>query len=166
MNLRGEDVAVIAGFFWAVMVGGPVVSIVMGRLHKEPMPGHEKDAQQPSEPPSVRWHREALGIVERSLTVTAVLLRSPELVAAWLVFKAASAWTSWKDAPGVFNRYAVGTALSLAFGASGGALILALSSGNSNLVVALLVAPLALAILVLSTYDDPFRRFWAPTEKR
>lgn len=165
MDLHGEDVAVIAGYFWAVVIGGPVVAIVMGRLHRVPLPHVAGKEELPDPRPSAGWHREALGIVERSLTVTAVLLRSPELVAAWLVFKAASSWWSWKDAPGVFNRYAVGTALSLAFGASGGALVLALSSGNSSLVVGLLVGPLILAVLVLSAYTDPIGRFWAPTQR-
>lgn len=78
MELRGVDVAVIAGYFWAIVIGGPVVSVVMGRLHRVPLPQVEGKERPPDPPPSLGWHRESLGIVERSLTVTAVLLRSPE----------------------------------------------------------------------------------------
>jgi hypothetical protein len=154
--------AIVAGYGWGILAGGFVVPRMMILLRTEPIPLDENDEQQKDPAPEAGWHREGLGIVERAVFVTAVLLESEWLAGAWLVFKAASAWGAWSKAPGIFNRYAIGTALSIAFGASGGVLAFALSHGDRLQFGAAVGGPVVLTLLVISVYRGPLRPFWAP----
>jgi hypothetical protein len=142
--------AVIAGYLWAVVVGGRFVSSAMQAVRGE------------TSPPKEQWHRAAIGLAERVLVVTATLLLSPELVAGWLVLKVANSWRGWGSDPGRFNRFASGTVLSLSFGAAGGGLAYGLSNGYVPLVVGTLVGPLAFALLLSSLYQGPvwWQKWW------
>lgn len=61
-----------------------------------------------------------VGFVEGVLYPTSLLASQPEIVAAWLVFKVASAWKTWEtghEGRRVFNRYLVGNGISIGMGA-------------------------------------------------
>ena len=55
-----------------------------------------------------------MGIVERSLYTTAILLNQPGFIAIWLALKVASQWTRWQDKErGTYNVFLIGNGLSL-----------------------------------------------------
>ena len=146
-----SPLAVVAGYIWAIGCAGwamPRLLIVVGTRHKK--------GQQ--------WHRAALGLVEQVVTVTGVLLLASEVILGWVVFKTALRWGDWGKAAGLFNRYAIGTVVSLTFGASGGALAYALSTGNRSLAAAALLGPWVLAGFVYSLYRGPkwWKGWWDP----
>jgi hypothetical protein len=94
------------------------------------------------------------------IAVFAVLLLSAELIAAWLVLKAASGWKGWGETPGVFNRFITGTSVSLAFGLGGGALAWGLSVHDCWLIAGGTLGPVVFGLLTASFYwgmelDEP-----------
>ena len=61
-----------------------------------------------------------LGIIERSLYTTALIIKAPEWVAVWLAMKVAVTWHQWQGkerAP--YNVFLIGNALSVIFGLVG-----------------------------------------------
>ena len=138
-----NPLAVVIGYLWAVVVGGLAVPWVMRVI-----PAEQRDLGE-------RWNRSLIGLAERLVAATATFLLSVELAAAWLVLKAAGNWGGWHDKPGVFNRFAFGTILSLAFGASGAVLAYALSHGEQALGAGAVFGPLALAGFAYSLCRGP-----------
>jgi hypothetical protein len=143
------EVIVVAGYLWAVPIAAWPIQRVM-RL----MPEHPDRVREAAEAADVGqpevWHRTAFGIAERSVVATAAAIRAPEVIAGWLVFKVAMSWGRWPHQPGTFNRFAVGTVLSLAFAVSGGALIS--STLNTSTVAGLLAGPILLTAFIWSLY--------------
>ncbi|MCH7886978.1 MAG: hypothetical protein IIA58_03355 [Candidatus Marinimicrobia bacterium] len=79
-----------------------------------------------------------VGVIEKPIITTAVILDSPQIIAAYLVVKIAGMWRGWdlhpkfkedgeiRKVPGraFVNIFLVGTAFSVAWGAAGGLIIL------------------------------------------
>ena len=59
-----------------------------------------------------------LGIVERLLYTTSLMIGVPQWIAVWLALKVAVAWSRWqeKETRGLYNLFLIGNALSLIFG--------------------------------------------------
>lgn len=82
---------------------------------------------------ALRAHRfsACVGVIERCIYVTAIVAKTPELIAVWLVLKTA---TEWKRDPvrgfENFNIYLIGNGLSLLFGLLGSLLIHVLIPGQ------------------------------------
>ena len=132
-------VAVGAAFVYSVIVGGLLVPVVMRRV-------------RPRYHPTGPWHRAAFGFIERPLVMIAVLLLSAEIIAAWLVLKAASSWRGWGEEPGVFNRFVLGTGVSLAFASAGGGIAWGIVLSAPALAIGCAIAPLVLFGMVWSLY--------------
>lgn len=145
--------SVLVGYLWSAVAGNYFVSRTMLAIPTT------------QSAPGRHWHRGALGLVERILATTAVLIGSQALIAAWLVLKAASAWTTWKEQPGIFNRWAVGTVLSVGFGAAAGAMAFALGDGSLSLFAGAALGPVLVCGLIASIYrweGTWWGKFWDP----
>lgn len=73
------------------------------------------------------WQAGFVGLTERAIYTTAIVLGLKEAVAVWLVMKATIQWKS-EESKNVskFYIYLIGNALSLIFGLIGGAIIISL----------------------------------------
>ena len=61
-----------------------------------------------------------LGIVERGLYTTALLIGAPSWIAVWLALKVAAQWKRWQsDERASYNVFLIGNAISVAFGILG-----------------------------------------------
>ena len=61
-----------------------------------------------------------LGIVERGLYTTSLIIGAPEWIAVWLAVKVAVTWGRWQgEQRGTYNLFLIGNALSIAFGLIG-----------------------------------------------
>jgi hypothetical protein len=133
--------AILIGAVWTLLIGY-VVPHVMLRVR-----GVRPDRQD--------WRTGPLGLVERFVYFAAALAGVPEVIAAWLVLKAASGWKRWTDHPGTFNKFAIGTALNLACGVSGSVMAVGAAQWDWWLVIAAMAAPLALMLLVVLHVQAP-----------
>jgi hypothetical protein len=139
--------AAVAGYAWALIAGGVLIPLAMGTTT------FEGEAARRS------LHQGAVGLVERTLYVTAVFEGRPELIVGWLVLKGALSWSRRPGEPGLSNRFLVEAGLSLLFGVSGGAVALHLGeAGNEWVVVGYVVLPLILCGMVAALSAT-----WAPS---
>jgi hypothetical protein len=100
-------------FGWLVQRG---VQFLFNQLTTLELAGRARDEalHRPNAFPST-----FVGFVEGVLYPTSLLANRPEIVAAWLVFKVASAWKNWEmghEGRRVFNRYLVGNGVSIGMG--------------------------------------------------
>ena len=120
-----------------------------------------------------QWYRAGLGFVEQIVTVSAVLVGRIELVLGWVAFKIALRWGGWGSEPGLFNRYAIGTVVSMGFSAAGGTIAIQLHRADHLLDVLPTVgligmSPLVVAGWIALLYDgrspdkNRWRRWWDP----
>jgi hypothetical protein len=152
-SMELDPFAVVVGYVYAIGGGRAFVPWAMGAM-VESHEVRERAAQAAARGEPEVWHREAFGMVEAAAIATGVIVGYPQLIAVWLVFKAAVAWGGWKDQAGTFNRYAVGTVLSIMFGAAGGTLALVLPGGDPW-AIGIAFGPPLLAGLVRSFYRGP-----------
>ncbi|MBI2862113.1 MAG: hypothetical protein HYX89_04765, partial [Chloroflexi bacterium] len=69
------------------------------------------------------WHAGLIGLLERFMYTSAVLVGRPEFIAVWLALKVAGQWAAWRDpwlGRPIYNLVLIGNALSIIFGAGGG----------------------------------------------
>lgn len=109
-------------FFYAIIVGDFFVRKVVNELWKE-YKGNQNFDQLLR--PSV-IHPQIVGIIERSLYVSALIMGNPEFIGLWLAVKVAGQWNRWSEGiennnmeiiPGraFFNIFLIGNGLSIAF---------------------------------------------------
>lgn len=113
------------------------------------------------------WHTGELGLLERLIFALGVYLDRTLLIGAWLAFKAVGGWKAWGTEPGVFNRYAVGTAMNLFYGAAIGLSARRLASGDElidSVSPVLSVLLLNGLIIVLHLVPRPLRFAWDPEQ--
>ena len=95
-----------------------------------------------------RWTAAIVGVTERLLYTSAILLKKPEFIGIWFLLKVASQWRRWgeKDAKSKnnndeknvyreranFNSYLTNTGMSLAYGILGGEIIIWLIKKNDD----------------------------------
>lgn len=158
-----DEVIVVAGYLWAVPIAAWPIQWAMCRMpHHPDRITKAKDAAAAGHPEV--WHRTAFGLAERSVVATGTAIGAPEVIAGWLVFKVSMSWGRWPEEAGTFNRFAVGTVLSLAFAASGGALIAA-HKLDIWTVAGLFAGPLLLAGFIWSLYRfELWGRKWGVEE--
>lgn len=131
--------AVLIGILYAFVVGQ-----VVGQLQYE---------MRLVKPRTGVWDTSAMSMVERAVYFVGVYAGQFTLVGAWLVLKVASNWTAWKSEPGLFNRFAIGTGLSLLVTGAGAHMAHQLAQGyvEPGLGVGLL-ALVPIALVWLTTF--------------
>jgi hypothetical protein len=117
--MAGKTIAAcVAGYGFSLLVGLAILWPLMDFLFRK-----IGDKEQLS----LHWLAAGVGLVERIIYTTSVAFDSLELVAVWLVMKAAIEWKAEETRSlASFYVYLIGTALSLIIGLAGGAIILAL----------------------------------------
>ncbi len=94
----------------AFVAGVPLGGFFTGRLVRSL---REQRTGEPDRRDGI-WHTAAVAQVERAIVFGGVVAGRPaEVIAAWLVLKAAMSWHQWQGTPGVFNAFAVGTGLNV-----------------------------------------------------
>lgn len=151
-------VAAAWGYLHAVVIGQPV----RGHFARFMRAARGKSASERRDDRAStgEFFHAGLGIVERSVYVTAFLLNAVVFVLAWLVFKAVSKWRDWSNHRGLFNGFAIGTVLSLFFGVGGAALAYGMTIGDYGVQAAAALGPLLLTALVWWVHRGPP---WMPT---
>jgi hypothetical protein len=156
------------GLGYALFAGHAATSWAVGAMRR---------AERGTQNPRLPAHHGALGFVERTIYVGAVVAGKPEYAAAWLVIKAATNLGASRAVDrtrvrSTFNRWLAGSGLSLVFGAAGGGLAalaapweLAASEWPTGRFLVALLAPIALAGLIRFAYNTSPRlrglRRWA-----
>jgi len=115
----------ITGYDITIYCVGYGVSLLLGHITIYPIIKHLWRVNQPSEKEAVTLSQ-AVGVIERFLYTTAILIGEPTLIAVWLVFKVAPQWGRWRQfdkGRRIYNIFLIGSGLSLIFGIIGGFLI-------------------------------------------
>lgn len=115
-----------------------------------------------------RWYSASASVVERSIYFVAVATGQYVLAAGWIALKAAGSWNTWSKKAGVFNRFMLGTGLSLLYGGAGGWLPTSLMRWDWREAVVVALAPVVVTIFVLATELAPLtlRRLLDPEARR
>jgi len=117
MTIR-DVLAYVVGYAFTVIIGQAVIYPLMAFLL-------QKIGEQ--EQREFLWLAAGVGIVERVIYTTSVVLGQYELMAIWLVLKAAVEWKSEeKRNLSSFYVYLIGNGMSIIFGYLGGVVVLAL----------------------------------------
>jgi hypothetical protein len=120
----------LAGYAFSVLLGNVVIKPLLDRFYL----GYEAGRTVEN------WRAGVVGIVERALYTSALLLGSPEFIAIWLALKVAGQWDRWKQdwsakareeelkdgrdtARAMYSGYLVGNALSLSYGVIGALIV-------------------------------------------
>lgn len=123
----------LIGYAWAIVVGHVVVSRVVGKMW-DWLPINKQDRNR-LRPKELTWHAGVVGMLERALYVTALVMGQGSFIGIWLALKVAGQWKGWtatgnedKDGGGpsgraVYNIFLIGTALSLLYAVVGYGLI-------------------------------------------
>lgn len=92
---------------------------------------------------SFRWTTAMVGVFERLIYTSSIVLDAKEAIAVWLAFKIAYQWRKWEgektDSASLakgrafYNLYLLGTGFSLAYGVLGGLLITWLKNKDFDL---------------------------------
>ncbi len=72
------------------------------------------------------WQTFTIGVIERALYLTSIVVRKPEFIALWLTLKTVSQSSRWsKDDSGraIYNNFLVGNGLSILFAFAGAGII-------------------------------------------
>jgi hypothetical protein len=154
-----DQSSAVLAYGLGVLAAGPLVAWTM---HLVPVAPNRIDD---GEWMGGHWHRGAFGFVERALVVTTVLIGSAELIAAWLILKVAMRWPGWSEEIGTYNRFMIGTALSIGTSACGALAALAVTDGGMIESVGLLATPLIASLFIITLYRGPrwWQRVWDPT---
>ena len=147
-----EVVRTAAGYLFSVLIGHFLTVEALRPMRPR------TDQLDPLQPDR-SWHNGAVGIVERTIYTSAILLDHPEFAAVWLAFKTASSLNLWKDKRSAFNLWLVGSGLSVSFGVAGGLLAANGPAGNdpSTWLWWPVLVSLALWVLIVLSYRGPFQ---------
>jgi hypothetical protein len=74
------------GYLFANVLGSILIPLVMSPMRK--LVGHEP-------PKEIKWQPHVTGIIERTLYITALFVKRPEIILAWPLFKVAGGWQVW-----------------------------------------------------------------------
>jgi hypothetical protein len=73
-----------------------------------------------------KWQTITIGIIERSLYLTAILIGKPEFIAVWLTLKTVSQSKRWSEnhfGRAIYNNFLVGNSLSIMYAFAGAGII-------------------------------------------
>ena len=151
--------SLFAGYFYALVVGHIMIAWVVDLLWQQLGSG----SQQATRP--FAHHPKLVGVVERFLFLTALLVNQAEFIGVWLALKVAGQWKRWgegiEDAglqiPGraFFNIFLLGSGLSVVFAATGWKIVQWSQRGRCYDVLALAVA-LALGVTLLRVWAGQY----------
>ena len=98
--------------------------------------------------PYFRWTSFLIGILERIIFTTSVIIGQTSFIPIWLVFKSISQWKNWEIDNGraMFNIFLLGTGFSILYGALGGQVIIWLSFGDLTEVLISTISLILLSI--------------------
>ncbi len=117
--------ALLIGYSFSLILGGFLVDWIMGVLQNR----SEVLKNQKVNVKRDRYLVRILGILERFLYTTCIIIGQPAGIAAWLAIKVLTRWTNDKEQWATISRsnlYLIGNLLNILFGAAGGLIILLL----------------------------------------
>ncbi len=113
------------GYFFSLVLGGFLVDWIMMILQKR----SEVLREQKTNLKRDRYLVRTLGVLERFLYTTCIVIGEPAGIAAWLAIKVLTRWTNDKEQWATISRanlYLIGNLLNVFLGAAGGLIILLL----------------------------------------
>ncbi len=117
--------ALLIGYSFSLILGGFLVDWIMAVLQNR----SEVLKNQKVNVKRDRYLVRILGILERFLYTTCIIIGQPAGIAAWLAIKVLTRWTNDKEQWATISRsnlYLIGNLLNILFGAAGGLIILLL----------------------------------------
>ncbi len=103
-----ETLRFIIGYVISTLGGALVLWVLIDRMAW----GYLGKKGIPKKPPGVLTL--PMGILERFMYTTVLVIDQPAFIAVWLGLKVASQWKRWEDTErGTYNVFLMGTALSL-----------------------------------------------------
>ena len=111
----------VLGYGFSLVVGHYIVKLNVDSLWKKIGSG-DTIIRHP-------WHPAFIGMIERVMYTSCVLLGWQNFIAVWLALKAVPQWRLWtegiKDLQGraIFNIFLIGNALSVIYGVAGGLIV-------------------------------------------
>jgi len=106
---------IVFGFFVSTFGGAFVLWLL---IDKVAWPYLSKKQNIPGKP--IGTLTLSLGIVERILYTTALIIGAPEWIAVWLAMKVAVTWSRWQGKErATYNVFLIGNAISVMFGLIG-----------------------------------------------
>jgi len=151
-----DYLVVFVGYVFSLAFGHVLISRLVPTLWMVLGRGQSADAEYLFRLPVLP---EMVGILERMLYTSSLLIGRPEFIGLWLALKVAGGWKGWSEpvkAPDgkivingrdLFSVFLIGSGFSIAYGVTGALLIGWLKDGN--LVVAVMV-PVALVLGTLA----------------
>lgn len=148
------------GYFFAVIIGHFFIDIVVDKLWR--LSGWKDKSDELTRPKN--WQSGIVGVVERTLIVSAFLVGWPQFIALWFALRIGGSYRDWSEGrkdyaghkkiegPAIFNIFLIGTGLSLGYAFVGLKIIELLK--NSNVFFAIFI-PFILMVLTL------LLRWWA-----
>jgi len=115
---------VLVGYFFSVLLGHIAIYPLIDKLRR---------IFKWTDPKRSDFTASMLGVVERSLYTTSILLGIEEFISVWILLKVAGMWKGGDEHNRSFlNIFYIGNGLSIAWGVLGGLLINLLDAGNMN----------------------------------
>jgi hypothetical protein len=120
------ECAIFMGYFYATILAALPVFWVMHLMwsilrSQTPTRSTNDGSLHPNE-----WQTITIGIIERSLYLTAILIGKPEFIAVWLTLKTVSQSKRWSEnhfGRAIYNNFLVGNSLSILFAFAGAGII-------------------------------------------
>ena len=116
-----EIAPILLGYIFSTVVGAIFLRIVIDNWFWSYF---RKEMQVEGKPSAI--FSLPLGIIERLLYTTAIILKFPEWIPVWLGLKVAVSWNRWQNQKerGAYNIFLIGNALSIIFAFAGAWIVL------------------------------------------
>ena len=111
----------VLGFGFSLVVGHYIVKMNVDNLWKKIQIGDTIIRNQ--------WHPAFIGLIERVMYTSCVLLGWQNFIAVWLALKAVPQWRLWTEVTenlqgrAIFNIFLIGNSLSVIYGVAGGLIV-------------------------------------------
>lgn len=120
------ELAIVIGYFSATVFAALPIFLIMRLMwsilrSQTPTRSTNDGSLHPNE-----WQTITIGIIERSLYFTAILIGKPEFIAVWLTLKTVSQSKRWSEnhfGRAIYNNFLVGNSLSIMYAFAGAGII-------------------------------------------
>lgn len=120
------EAAIVIGYCYATVFAALPIFLVMRLMwsilrSQAPTRSTNDGSLYPNE-----WQTSTIGIIERSLYLTAILIGKPEFIAVWLTLKTVSQSKRWSEnhsGRAIYNNFLVGNSLSIMYAFAGAGII-------------------------------------------